>query len=276
MSVLGEVAIRYGGASTQRGSHMTVRLGACELSVATWSGAASMTRFTLHVPTPGFPEFTVRRRSFFDALVSTGAVELGDEEFDAHFLVTADDRFAVRGVLTADAMTRMLDSFATSILTSRQQTMTLSRTRAPATVADVISGIELLRVLATPDPRGLQALRALPDADVDQNGARFPDGVQIGPLVVDGQAITRAAGLAAADHAWSFEVVDGRVAAAGLQHLPIEVRDRVGALGTAGVSSHGGDAQVRWKTIETDPLRLVAGLEILRALARGPSLGAFR
>ncbi|NVB80873.1 MAG: hypothetical protein HOV81_20920 [Kofleriaceae bacterium] len=283
MNVLDEAAGRYGGVSTNGGMHMTARLGSCQLAIRAWSTEATdwspetgMTNWTLVVARPAFPEFSVEPRRFFDRLFGGRGISLGDEDFDGHFMVTGSDPLAVRRVWSRDTMTRMLDSFSTGSLSSKQQELSLYRGRLPSTIEDVVSGIELLRMLASSDVLGLAALGAIPDAKLDRGGALFPDGVRVGPLVIEGQAITRAIATSAAAASWIVEVVDGTATARDLECLPFEARARVSSLGTARVSSINGEAQVRWKTIETDPTRLAAAIAILRALARAPSLGAFR
>ncbi|NVB78475.1 MAG: hypothetical protein HOV81_08795, partial [Kofleriaceae bacterium] len=138
----------------------------------------------------------------------------------------------------------------------------------------VIAGIELLTSIASRDVYGFVALRGLPEAKLVADQAHLPGGIRVGPFELQSRTVTRALG--PSDRRFAFAVADGGAAVADLECLPVDARSHVKELGTAQVMASEGEAQIRWLTIEGDPARLAAAVAVLRILARGPSLGAFR
>ena len=118
-----------------------------------------------------------------------------------------------------------------------------------STELEIEAGIELLAEIATADPFGFAALRALP-------GATFIDSPP--PCHV------------------ALAVVDGYPRSGDVARLPPGGRGMLERLGTAVVRCGDDCCMVTWARIETDHERLQAGIDLLRTLAYTPSQGVYR
>lgn len=207
--------------------------------------------------------------------------------FDHEFKVEVASPDTFRRVWTGDQSKMMLDHFVGGTLTCTGTRLELTRLsgkyESPCPSPEYVdAGIDLLLTIARADGLGLAALRALPDA------MHVPPVSTVVPIMGPGNIqfevipssshghVTRACLLSELDLRERIEIVDGKIAAGALASLPPPAHAHARELGTADIARLGSIVAITWHGIEADPRRLVAAVDLLRALTGAPSLGAFR
>lgn len=219
--------------------------------------------------------------SFTSKVFGGRELELGAlPAFDHQFMIKATVPASFRRLWTQDLCKLMVDHFPTATLTSTGTQLELVVTPSREAVLEI--GLDLLLAITRADVFGLAVLRGLPDASQaldEQGGVRIkgPRNVRLGPHPAGDDYVTRASALAEDDERLAaIEVVDGVVAATDLAILPAHLHGLARELGTARIESIGPELTITWRTIEEDPRRLIAAIDLLRKLAGPPNAGVFR
>lgn len=238
------------------------------------------------------PVFLVEAGSvgLIGTLIGARDVVLGDDAFDACFVVETGEGSAVRRVWSQQAMELMYRELREARVRSDGETIELARgtIHSPA-VMDAM--IDLVGELANADLFGIEALRTLPGATYHPPTGPWyqrstphaiieqPVPVTLMPVAVRGHAVTRAT-VGDGPRAQRIEIdvsEDGTVEPAdGGAQVPPAAAALLGRVGDGTLVVDGADTSFTWRTVETDAERLLAGARLLAILAGGPALGAYR
>jgi len=256
-----------------------------EVDVIPRSKSQTATVWRVMVPRPGTTIFKVAPGSigsYLGTLVGAQDRELGVASFDLAYVVKTDDLAAAKRVLTFARCRHLQSAFPDAKLWSDGETVELDRPSPPSDDGDIEAGIAFVLELARVDVFGLEALRQLPGAKPWPRADRAswveiegPGELRVGLHSIDRRTVTRAwRTLDDTARFSSFDIVDGRCQDDA--QLPASVRARIREVGTARFEVSATTVEIRWPTIEDDPGRLAAAIEVLRRLDDGPSFGAFR
>ena len=237
-----------------------------EIRVSMWSTKNERyTEYKAIVPAPGLPVCKVAPTGFtgwVGKVLGAQDIEVGHAAFDDAFTVKGDDPGVVRRLWPKLRAQDMAYVFASCQFQCDLSTIKLIQPLI-ATVEQAELAIELILDVARCDPYGLNVLTDLPEASL-RHGDRFlqvelpgPTRIMLGPIDTDGIVRTCA-----------------RTASIG-GTVPADAETLVTAQG-ATLEQTEHELRIWWPSVESDPRRLTAAIDILRHLAGGPSLGVFR
>lgn len=260
---------------------------------STGNTSVPYTRCRASFAVPAGPAFTIYREHLLATIgkaLGRQDVALGiDPEFDAHFVVRCDDERAVRALWSKRLQTAAFLYLSNARITSDGARVAIEMQGLANKEAQLRSLIEVAGGLAGADLFGIEALRALPDAELHPPAGpwddrsppraivRAPLPVELSPVAARGRAATQAVcrGVRRDDlEAW---IERGEIAgelrasdlAPGIARL---LRD----IGTARVVCAGGVATLTWARVETAPERLIAGARLVASFAAADPTGAYR
>jgi hypothetical protein len=230
----------------------------------------------------GVPVFHLYPRTSLDLdhILFGSEVTLRWPEFARHFMVRTRDPAPVHRLWSRDVLQKLVETFPAAELRGSGDTLVLRVPYLAASVDEVEKGIEVVVALAKADAFGIAALRGLPEAAYHAGSPSLvtiagPERIRIGPMQRDG--FTTTCLLAnPIDTVWVIPIRHGTASDPALERVPAELRTLVKKLESADVMSSSDAFEIRWRSIETDHEHLLAGVELVRGLSQGLSLGVFR
>jgi hypothetical protein len=191
----------------------------------------------VETPPPGLPRFTI------------------DHEHHVH----SSEPYELRDVWTYQRGQLAKERLAGMTADATHERLIVEIHREVLRDAVIADALELALDLAHAEVYGLASLRRLPEAVVAQTDGPHvelpgPAPIVIRPVRDDARVFTKAA----------------------MQCAHSTLPPSTPALGNATVAREGNLVTISWPTIEEDPVRLMAAVELLRTLSSGPHDGAYR
>jgi hypothetical protein len=209
----------------------------------------------VELPSPGLPQFRISRMASF---------ELYDLEIGVPGHLRSPEPDELRRVWTAERCELARQRLVGMVAHASHEQLVVELHRADRDGrhlddAAIVDALQLALDLAHADVYGLAALRALPEAVVRQTDGPHvelagPAPIVIRPVRDEDRVFTRAA----------------------MQCAQPELPPTTPALGSARLAREGNLVTISWPTIEEDPHRLLAAVELLRCLTSAPHDGAYR
>jgi|GEM_PF-4512681 len=301
------VSKKRGGAFYEAGMTLDVPEGEVVVRVTTVPGDPVSTSVSALFPIEAGPVFAGPSTMGFGPAARGGKappdVVLGRPGMSHQFILASPEPHRARRAWTQRAVELLLGRFRRCWVVSNGRTVEMVLPWVLDSAEDLDAAIDIVRDVATSDVFGVGALRALEGARYEAEANDFnvpasphvlvgePSPVTVGPALIDGQLVTRATA-AAPDRARreirvgdggqfepapSAELEDDDGAAVDASDwLGAEAIALLGRVGPGVLTSDAGELAFRWLSVEEDPQRLRAGVELLAALGRGADRGVYR
>lgn len=215
-------------------------------------------------PDPGLPAFRITREGFRSFIAGAfGGQDLltGVPNFDYEYRVRSPEPDELRRVWTPDRCQFVLDHLSSGVVRATHRAVKLELCRFAFDDSVLDRAVELAVDLARADVYGVAALRALPGAAFREGADRGPHVVLEGPSPITVEPVRTSGGVVT------------RATMQGLLPAPPPPTSR---LGPATLTQDGDRVVVTWPGVEESSQRLLAAVELLRALRSTPNDGVYR
>ena len=227
---------------------------------------------------PNFRIYRERKLSAIGKMLGAQDVTLGgDPDFDKLYMVKTKDAAGTRELWTENAMVRMRHQLAYASVDSDGEEIHLVEVGKYKEAAKLNAALDLVSHLASTDVFGVAALRALagPGLQCDRFGyprveLQAPEPVVIETREISGRLASVAMLKEAADWQPVVAIIEGGslVDAKSFQQFSPLARAQVANVGDATLVVEAGSApSLQWSGVEHDTERLMAGAQLLGALA---------